>query len=76
MSSKPEPLLPLAANPAGWARPPKQRAVLVQHSDGTWHGAQVLGWLHDPARGWFVRVRWHDGQVDWRFFDREHMRPP
>lgn len=69
------PLLPIADRPEGQDRPPKRQAVLVRYSDGTWRGATVLRWLHDPGRGWLMQIRWHTGQADWRVYDEKHVRP-
>ena len=75
MSKQPSPLLLAASNPEGWSRPARHRAVHVAFDDGSWRMAEVLGWLHDPRRGWLVQIQWRDGRQEWRMYDRRYIHP-
>jgi hypothetical protein len=75
MSKQPSPLLLAVNNPEGWSRPARHRAVHVAFDDGSWRMAEVLGWLHDPRRGWLVQIQWRDGRQEWRMYDRRYIHP-
>jgi len=47
----------------------------VAFTDGSWHTATVLAWLHDPDRGWLMRLRWAAGREERRTYERRYLHP-
>ena len=39
------------------------------------HTATVLAWLHDPDRGWLMRLRWAAWREEWRTYERRYVHP-
>ncbi len=74
MPADPVPLLPRTGDPRGWSRSARQARAYALYSDGRWRACQVLGWLGYRGR-WYLHIRWPDGQVDWRAYDRRYIHP-
>jgi hypothetical protein len=70
-----KPLLLAVREPEGWSRPAQQSRAHVLFDDGSWRTAQVVGWLHDPRRGWIVHLRWPDSREQWSMYDKRYMHP-
>jgi hypothetical protein len=68
----PEPLLIPVGCAEGWDRPVRRTEVHVCFDDGSWRPATLRAWLHYPKRGWLMRLRWPDGEEEWRLYDRRY----